>query len=84
MDGKKFLDLTCNKHVLENKIKDFALIDGGDLYNPIEEPNPALDGSSGHPKPRPDCSLRARRFGTIIMPPKVTRRMSCSSIQPQV
>jgi len=51
-------------------------IDGGDLFNPMEEQNPALDESSGHWKPRPNCSLGAGWFDAKIMPPKATRRMS--------
>jgi len=35
------IELAFDKHVLKKKRKDLASIDGGDLYNPTEEPNPA-------------------------------------------
>jgi len=39
VDGRKFLEFTINNDVLKKKRKDLALLDGGDLCNPTEEPN---------------------------------------------
>jgi hypothetical protein len=51
-------------------------IDRQDDLNPMDEPNPALDGSSGRGKARPDFFTRARWFGTKIVPPRTPHGMS--------
>ena len=69
---------------MNSMIKKILLIDCINLGNPIEEPNPALDGSSGHQKPCPDSSFGAGWFGAKTMSCKATRRMSCSFGWPQI
>ena len=59
-------------------------IDGIDLHDPMEEPNPAVDESSGHQKPRLNFSLEVGWFRAKTTPPKTTRRMNCSFILLQV
>jgi hypothetical protein len=60
------------------------LIDGQDWNNPTEEPHPALDGSSGRGKARPEISSRARWFGAKIVPPKTPHGIGECSGRPQV
>ena len=69
---------------LGKKKKKFIFINGEDLYNPTEGPNPTQDGESDHPKPHPDCSLGAGWFSAKTMPPKATCRMITPSIRPQM
>ena len=60
------------------------MIDGQDELNLTEEPNRALDGSSGRGKARPELSSRARWFGAKIVPPRTPHGMSECSGRPQV
>ena len=69
----------------EEKEKNYPLIiNGQDELNPTEEPNQALDRSSGWGKARPELSSRARWFDTIIVPPRTPHGMSECSDRPQV
>ena len=60
------------------------VIDVQDELNPTEEPNQALDGSSGREKAHPELSSWARWFGSKIVPPKTPHEMSECSGRPEV
>ena len=61
------------------------MIDRQNELNPTEEPNRALDGSSGRGKARcPELSSRARWFDTKIVPPRTPHGMSGCLDQPQI